>query len=66
MAAVSFPVFPETSRTGAVGFPELPALPLGRGKNGNGKLGGNAVRSGTTTAALLTRRRRLAAASENT
>lgn len=37
MAAVTFPELPETSRTGASGFPELPAPPLGGGKNGKGE-----------------------------
>ncbi len=36
MAALSFPKVPETSRTGTPGFPELPAPPLGGGKNGKG------------------------------
>jgi len=43
MAAVSSPELPETSRTGAPGFPELPAHPLGGGENGNGKRGGVAL-----------------------
>lgn len=34
MAAVSLPELPETSRTGTPRFPELPAPPLGGGRNG--------------------------------
>lgn len=34
MAALSLPELPETPRTGTRGFPELPAPPLGGGRNG--------------------------------
>lgn len=43
MAALSFPELPETSRTGMPDFPELPAPPLGGGRNGNDERDGVAL-----------------------
>lgn len=43
MATVTFPELPETSRTGVPGFPELPAPPLGGGRNGKDERDGVAL-----------------------
>ena len=43
MAAVILPELPETSRMGTPDFPELPAPPLGGGRNGNDGREGAAV-----------------------
>ena len=43
MAAVMLPELPETSRTGTPDFPELPAPPLGGGRNGNDERDGVAL-----------------------